>query len=400
MCQQMAAAALLWLAVLFTRPMCVACVACFGVARPISSTFFMFQLADPQLGMLHCCGGDAASALNWTQELAMLQLAIGHANRLRPRFVTLHGDMQNWYATDLPGENGALGPESGLGDVGALQVADVKEALAALDPAIPVRVLAGNHDVGDAPTLATLEQFRDRWGPMKYSSREGGTEFVVLDSQVYYDASQPGVREVQLEQTAWLRRTVAATQASNATSIVVLTHIPPFMTSMDEPHGWANWPLAARHEVLGILTKPNLRLTPRLIICGHFHSNSSVSSDSPSSQVKSSFEVVTTASVGTELLWNGRSTFTPTEALPVASTPSGSDAFNDFIARTDGVGAANYSESYLLTRRDARADWSGVRIFEFSERGYRHRWFTNQALSMVQSLDGETLAHEPWKEIC
>ena len=59
---------------------------------------------------------------------------------------------------------------------------------------------------------------------------------------------------------------------------------------------------------------------------------------------------------------------------------------------------ADFSEEYLSTKRAARSDWSGVRLFEFSPtQGYRHKWFTLDALKDVAApLDEKTLAEVKW----
>ena len=50
--------------------------------------YTFMQLADPQLGMQH-------RDRSWGEELALLRVALRHANRLRPRFVFISGDLTN-----------------------------------------------------------------------------------------------------------------------------------------------------------------------------------------------------------------------------------------------------------------------------------------------------------------
>jgi len=90
----------------------------------------------------------------------MLNLSIRQINRLSPRFVILSGDMQNWYADDEG--NGQLTKRP---DVGDAQVAGVKQSLSLLDGSIPLKAtMPGNHDFGNAPTLATLARYEELWG--------------------------------------------------------------------------------------------------------------------------------------------------------------------------------------------------------------------------------------------
>ena len=197
----------------------------------------------------------------------MLNLSIRQINRLSPRFVILSGDMQNWYADDEG--NGQLTKRP---DVGDAQVAGVKQSLSLLDGSIPLKAtMPGNHDLGNAPTLATLARYEELWGADKGWFDVDGVRFVYFNTQILQNASMPGVQARVQAQATWLNETLRSTAAADVEGVVLLAHIPPFIGHDAEPFGWANWPPAVRHEVLGMTQ--GVAKAPRVVVCGHFHGN-------------------------------------------------------------------------------------------------------------------------------
>src|SRR5512132_1044040 len=91
-----------------------------------ADSFFFLQFADPQFGM-HTKDRD------FVQETANYEFAVATANRLRPRFVIICGDLVN-KPGDVP------------------QIQEYLRISAKLDPAIKLYHVAGNHDVGNEPT--------------------------------------------------------------------------------------------------------------------------------------------------------------------------------------------------------------------------------------------------------
>ena len=94
--------------------------------------------------------------------------------------------------------------------------------------------------------------------------------------------------------------------------LVLLTHIPPFMDSFDEPEGWANWRQVYRKQILDVLAASEL---PLLFICGHFHAN--VVKDATYQGRPLNIRVSSAA--GTTIQWDGKDNLTPEEAQKVAS---------------------------------------------------------------------------------
>merc|ERR1711967_201052 len=99
-----------------------------GLSREEEGTwqddFFFIQLADTQLGMLHW-------DKSWAEETEMLELAVGHINRLRPRFVVVCDDLVNAFP-DSPEPSEA-------------QAADFKRLMGQIHESIPLVCLCGNH---------------------------------------------------------------------------------------------------------------------------------------------------------------------------------------------------------------------------------------------------------------
>lgn len=92
------------------------------------------QLADPQIGMFHM-------DLGMEEELTMLRIAVGHVNRLKPKFLLVSGDITNAW------------PNEANAGIIAGQASAFKEALRELDPQIPLVLQPGTHT-----TIATNQQ--------------------------------------------------------------------------------------------------------------------------------------------------------------------------------------------------------------------------------------------------
>src|SRR4029077_12699576 len=116
------------------------------------------QMSDPQFGMY-------SKDQEFAQETANFEFAIASANRLKPAFVIITGDLTN---------------KSG----DAAQTAEYKRISAKLDPAIKLYSVPGNHDVGNEPTKESLASYRGRYGADYYSFRSGDIYGFVLNSNL------------------------------------------------------------------------------------------------------------------------------------------------------------------------------------------------------------------------
>src|SRR4051812_32928891 len=103
------------------------------------------QMSDTQFGMY-------TKDVDFVQETANYEFAVANANRLKPRFVIVCGDLVNK-----------------AGD--AAQIAEYKRISGKLDPAVKLYQVAGNHDVGNEPTPESLAAWREKFGRDYYSFR-------------------------------------------------------------------------------------------------------------------------------------------------------------------------------------------------------------------------------------
>ena len=106
------------------------------------------QMSDPQFGMF-------TKDANFEHETVNFEFAIATANRLKPAFVVITGDLIN------KGGDPA-------------QAAEYKRISAKLDPKIRLFSVPGNHDVGNEPTpesLATIANASARTTTRSASAR-------------------------------------------------------------------------------------------------------------------------------------------------------------------------------------------------------------------------------------
>ena len=225
-----------------------------GAAKPgvgENGSFAFVQLADTQLGF-------KAWSDDLTHEVAQFERAIAHVNRLQPSFVMISGDLVNSPRTEE-------------------KLSTFDRLRAMINPAIPVHVQPGNHDVGLTPTAESLAAYRARYGRDFYSFRVGGTHFVNLNSQIIFVAA--ALPEETAAQWAWLKRDLAAARAEGVDHIVVLAHYPWFLEDPEEDpegdplfhknRGYYMIPRATRRTYLALLAEYDVRVT----FSGHVHGN-------------------------------------------------------------------------------------------------------------------------------
>ncbi len=222
--------ALLWTAVIHAQPQ-----------QAAGDRFFFLQLADPQFGMY-------AKDRDFAQETANYEFAIATANRLKPRFVIVCGDLVN-----KPGD--------------PAQVEEYRRISARLDPSIRIYHVAGNHDVGNEPTADSLESYRERFGPDYYSFREDSLYGIVLNSSIIHSPQKAG-NEFR-KQEEWLRAELQKATASRVRHIVVFQHHPLFLERGDEPDQYFSIPLARRRPMLDRFRQAGVKH----VFAGHYHRN-------------------------------------------------------------------------------------------------------------------------------
>lgn len=227
--------------------------------------FFFMQLADTQYGMF-----TGNKGLQKEQEL--VQQAIAHINRLKPRFVIVCGDLTN--AT----------PEQARYQA---QVAQYHQDFSKVDPEIPLVCVCGNHDIGNRPTAKSIAQYDANFGDDYFSFWVGGVFNVVLNSSVLRDPS--GAPEVLQSQQDWLEKQLQNPQTEKAKHVFVFQHHPMFLETDDEPDQYFNIPLERRTPLLAQLKAANVRA----VFAGHYHRNAYGRSGA--------MEMITTGPVGRPL---------------------------------------------------------------------------------------------------
>ncbi len=229
-------------------------------------SFFFIQMADPQFGFFA-----AVSQLNpeqieerrqrgllvrlapkkitgFADETSLYEKAIAEANRLRPDFVVMCGDMTH-DADDLD------------------QLNEWRRITARLDDNIPMYRVAGNHDVGNRPSPETLALYKERFGEDNYSFDHKGNHFVVINSCVCSDPTD--VPDEWEGVIAFLKSDLHEARANGSEHILIFTHHPLFLDSPDEPDGYFVIPKTRRAVLLDIMKSNNVSA----VFAGHVHRN-------------------------------------------------------------------------------------------------------------------------------
>jgi serine/threonine-protein phosphatase CPPED1 len=202
---------------------------------------YFMAITDPQLGMY-------ANNKSFGQETANFEFAVATINRLKPGFVIIMGDLINK-------------------DGDAEQIKEFSRISKKIDPSIPVYCVAGNHDVGRAPTAETLAAYRKNFGRDYYSFRAGSIYGIVLNSLLILE-SKSLARENQ-EQLSWLKNELETAKASGAQHIVVFQHHPYFLGDAKEPDQYFTIPGELRKPFLDLFHSYGVHF----VFAGHTHKN-------------------------------------------------------------------------------------------------------------------------------
>jgi|SRR5687767_2310515 len=206
-----------------------------------AAPFFFIQMSDPQFGMF-------ADDMDFAQETVNFEMAIATANRLRPAFVVITGDLVNK-------------------PLDRAQVDEFERIAGRLDTRIPLYRVAGNHDVENVPTPESVAAYVKRQGRDYYSFRQGSVTGIVLNSSVIHSpAKAPALLDTQ---RAWLENELAAARQAGARHLIVFQHHPWFLKQADEPDEYFNIPLDRRRGYLDLFRRHGVTA----LVSGHYHRN-------------------------------------------------------------------------------------------------------------------------------
>lgn len=191
--------------------------------------FSFVQMCDTQLGM----GGYEHDVLTFKQ-------AVKQINGLPVDFVVICGDLVQ-KADDQ-------------------SFADFNEIKGTFT--LPCYCAPGNHDVGNAPTKASLANYREKIGKDYYSVEHKGYTIVVANTQLW-----KGPLEGESEaHDAWFKKTLEEAKAKNSPAFVVV-HYPLFLKDIEEEESYYNLSIEKRKEIFA-LCKENGVVA---FLAGHTH---------------------------------------------------------------------------------------------------------------------------------
>ncbi|XP_045675622.1 serine/threonine-protein phosphatase CPPED1 isoform X1 [Phyllostomus hastatus] len=224
--------------------------------REWTGPFYFIQGADPQFGLMKAWAtGDCDNGGDeWEQEIRLTKQAIQAINKMnpRPRFFVVCGDLIH----AMPGAPWRKE-----------QTEDLQRVLRNVGSEIPLVLVSGNHDVGNTPTPETVAEFQQTWGDDYFSFWVGGVLFLVLNSQLLYDASRcPALKQAQDQ---WLDQQLSTARQQKCQHVIIFQHIPLFLKSIDEDDNYFNLPKTLRKEMADKFAKAGVKA----VFSGHYHRN-------------------------------------------------------------------------------------------------------------------------------
>nr|CDS33654.1 calcineurin phosphoesterase [Hymenolepis microstoma] len=224
-----------------------------------SEDFTFVILSDPQLALIERYGEKRDPPYKWDRELALVNRAISAINSLsrKPKFVIVCGDL--------------VDAEPGRSERGE-QISDLKSAFVKITPGVPIFTLPGNHDVGNSPCTADIEDYKSHWGDDYYSFWCGKVKSIVINSQLYFNSKNcPTESEAQ---DAWLNAELCSKENQNAEKILVFqVCYKVAKKSSDEDDDYFVIPKEARVDLMNRYYKAGIRH----VFSGHVHYNVTVS---------------------------------------------------------------------------------------------------------------------------
>jgi len=168
------------------------------------------------------------------------ELAVEQINALTPDFVLICGDL--------------------VGRANDKSLADFNRIKSGFK--IPCHCAAGNHDVGNKPTAASLKYYREKVGKDYYVLGHKGYTFLVANPQLW-KAPLAGESE---KHDAWFKSALESAKEKGS-PVVVVTHYPLFVKAPGEEENYYNIEPAKRAELLALFEANGVVA----MLAGHTH---------------------------------------------------------------------------------------------------------------------------------
>ena len=210
-------------------------------SRKKTNNFFFLQMADTQFGFY-------TDNKDFGRETLNFEKAIAEANRLRPAFVIVCGDLVN-----KPGDQE--------------QINEYKRIASLLNPAIPLYNVSGNHDVGNTPTAESLAKYRESFGLDYYTFESGNVFGIVVNSSLMKDPTSAPEEAAAHEE--WLHAVLREAHEIQNRFPVVFMHHSLFLKDPGEKDDYFNFSEPRRMHYLKLFNDSGVRY----IFAGHYHKN-------------------------------------------------------------------------------------------------------------------------------
>ena len=194
-----------------------------------TESFTFIQVCDTQLGFS-----------DYENDKDSFRQAARQINELNPDFVVICGDLVNT-ANDK-------------------SFSDFKEIKRSFQ--MPCYCVPGNHDIGNKPTLESLEYYRKTIGKDYFVIEHKGTTFIFVNTQLW---KEPVLSESE-KQDIWLKERLKIASKKGC-QVFIVGHYPLFCKEADEPDEYMNLPLEKRRELLALFEQYNVAA----VLGGHAH---------------------------------------------------------------------------------------------------------------------------------
>jgi predicted phosphodiesterase len=127
--------------------------------------------------------------------------------------------------------------------------------------------VAGNHDVGDKPTRASLNKYKEQFGEYNYSFQEENCYFIVLNSAICYD---PGLVPNEWNTLiSFLENELRIAASTHQRHNIIFMHHPLYLNGPNEGDSYLAIPSERRSKIIDLITAYEVSV----VFTGHLHRN-------------------------------------------------------------------------------------------------------------------------------